>query len=84
MKVEFFSADCRLCQRALTMIRARFPDLEIEVHRAAECRDGRCCALAEQYGVRAVPSLVVEGRVAIQGVPSGRDLAQLQTLLVGA
>ena len=37
--------------------------VEIDVHRASECKDGSCCVLAEQYGVRAVPSLVVDGKV---------------------
>lgn len=83
MRVEFFSADCRLCQRALDMVRARFPETEIIIHSAARCQDGRCCALAEEYGVRAIPSLVMNGHVVVQGIPSDRDLVRLQALLVG-
>ncbi len=81
MKVEFFSAECRLCQRTLDIVRENFPNLEIDVHRASECKDGSCCALAEQYGVRAVPSLVVDGEVALVGLPDEHDIKLLSTLL---
>jgi len=77
MKVEFFSADCRLCERTLGLLSARFPDVEIEVHRASECVDGSCCELAAQYGVRAIPSLVVDGRVVLVGVPDEQMLQGL-------
>ena len=61
MKIEFFSAECRLCERTLGIIKENFPSLEIDVHWASECKDGSCCALTEQYGVRAVPSLAGKG-----------------------
>ncbi len=80
MKVEFFSAGCRLCQRTLSIVKENFPNLEIDVHRASECKDGSCCALAEQYGVRAVPSLVVDGEVALVGLPDEHDIKSLSTL----
>ncbi len=80
MKIEFFSAECRLCQRTLGILEENFPNLEINVHRASECRDGSCCALAEQYGVRAVPSLVVNGKVALVGLPDEHDIDILSTL----
>lgn len=80
-RVEFFSADCRLCERTLQVVASRYPDVPIQVHRASECRDGSCCALAERYGVRAVPSLVVDGRVVLVGLPTERDLAALAPVL---
>ena len=79
-KVEFFSAECRLCQRTPGIIKENFPNLEIDVHRASECKDGSCCALAEQYGVRAVPSLVVDGEMILVGLPDERDMELLSTL----
>lgn len=80
MKVEFFSAECRLCQRTLDIVKENFPSLEIDVHRASECQDGSCCVLAEQYGVRAVPSLVVNGKVVLAGFPDEHDIELLSTL----
>lgn len=83
MKVEFFDAGCRLCERTLSILNENFPAVEIEVHRAAECVDGSCCALATRYGVRAVPSLVVDGRVVLVGVPGEQDLKPLAAILQG-
>ncbi|MGQ9469734.1 MAG: thioredoxin family protein [Nitrososphaerales archaeon] len=81
MKAEFFSAECRLCERTLNMLKHAFPDIEIVVHRASECRDGSCCALAAQYGVRAVPSLVLDGKVVLVGLPNERDIESLAKIL---
>ena len=80
MKVEFFSAECRMCEGTLNILKSNFPDLEIDVHRASECKDGSCCALAEQYGVRAVPSLVVDGKIALVGLPDEQDIKSLATI----
>ncbi len=81
MKAEFFSAECRLCERTLNMLNHAFSDIEIDIHRASECKDGSCCALAEQYGVRAVPSLVVDGQVVLVGLPDEHDIKRLSTIL---
>lgn len=82
MQVEFFSAECRLCETTLSWIEDHFPEVDITVHRDSECIDGSCCRLAEQYGVKAVPSLVVGGQVVLVGCPSAEDLVRLQKLLV--
>ena len=34
MKVEFFSAGCRLCEQTLDMLEHTFPHVEVVVHRA--------------------------------------------------
>jgi glutaredoxin len=80
MKVELFRADCKLCDRTLDILNENFPNLEIDVHRSSECTDGSCCSLAEQYGVRAVPSLVVNGKVCLVGLPGEHDIKLLSTL----
>ena len=81
IKVEFFSAECRLCARTFDILKENFSNLDIDVHRASECKDGRRCALAEQYGVRAVPSLVVNGEVALTGLPSKLAIELLSAVL---
>jgi len=81
MRAELFSAGCKLCERTEVMLKHHFPHIDWIVHRAAECRDGSCCTLAEQYGVQAVPSLVVEGQVVMVGVPGVKELAGLHPLL---
>lgn len=77
MKAEFFSAGCRLCDQALDLLFNYLPGVAIEVHRAAECVDGKCCELAARYGIRAVPALVVDGRIALVGVPDEQTLKTL-------
>lgn len=81
--IEFFSADCRLCEACLAVLRERFPGLEMVVHRAAECSDGSCCRRAESYGVRAVPALVVNGKIVLTSLPTEEDLRRLEPLLGG-
>ena len=81
MSIEFFSAECRLCDRTLGLLRQTFPSLKIIVHRQSECVDGSCCALAEKYGVRAVPSLVIDGKVVMVGLPGEHDIKDLAKIL---
>ncbi|MFQ6616741.1 MAG: thioredoxin family protein [Fidelibacterota bacterium] len=83
MKAEFFSAGCRLCETTLKAIQEKFPGLEMEIHLASECVDGRCCELAQNYGVRAVPSLVVDGNVILTGLPDESTLKSLTQVLTG-
>ena len=81
MSIEFFSAECRLCDRTLGLLKQTFPDLKMIIHRQSECIDGSCCALAEKYGVRAVPSLVIDGKVVLVGFPSEQEIKDLATIL---
>ncbi len=82
MSIEFFSAECRLCDRTLALLRQTFPSLKIIVHRQSECVDGSCCALAEKYGVRAVPSLLINGKVVLVGYPNEHEIEELTKVLV--
>lgn len=81
MKVEYFSAECKLCNRALVMLEHHFPNIQIQVHKQSECVDGHCCALAGQYGVRAVPALVVDEKLVLTGIPSDKDINRLKKIL---
>ncbi|MGH2396290.1 MAG: thioredoxin family protein [bacterium] len=84
MKLEFFSAECKLCNSALDSLYAALPSFPIIVHRQSECVDGSCCELAASYGVRAVPSLVVDGKIALVGRPSLSELESLASSLAAA
>ena len=68
IRIELFRANCKMCDRMEVVVRNLLPkNAEFIVHRAEECKDGSCCALAEKYGVNAVPTLVINGRVAVVG-----------------
>jgi hypothetical protein len=81
MDNEFFSAECRLCDRTLGLLKKAFPDLQMTIRRQSECVDGSCCALAEKYDVRAVPSLVVDGKVVLVGLPGEQEIQDLAKIL---
>ncbi len=84
MRIELFLSDCKLCKRMENLVRALFPHLEIEIHRASECVDGSCCIRAAEVGVRAVPTLAVDGRVVQVGFPTEEELEHLKQLLGSA
>jgi copper chaperone CopZ len=82
IKLELFSAECRLCERTIGMLEERFPGLPLEIHKASECTDGSCCQLAEGYNVNAVPSLVLNGKLLITGIPKNEDLEKLAEMIL--
>ncbi len=83
MLVELFLADCKLCETMIEMMKTHFPDIDMVVHRASECVDGSCCLRAKDVGVRAVPTLAVDGRVVQVGVPTEVEIDRLKGILKG-
>lgn len=69
-KVEVFSAECQLCKITVNNLKklSQKPGIDFIVHKASECADGSCCRLAANYGIYAVPSLVVDGKLVKVGV----------------
>lgn len=85
MQLELFSGECKLCERTEVIVRSIAPDIPLQVHRSSECVDGSCCRLAESYGVRAVPTLVADGKIIYVGLPEADELRQiLNTLLTSS
>ncbi len=72
-KVEIFSADCPLCRETIAMVKEAdcCQAADIKVH---ACSGDECCQPAKNYKIRAVPSIVIDGRLAIEGRPSLKDL----------
>ncbi len=83
MRVELFRADCRLCERTENTLRYILKDYDVEliVHRASECKDGSCCRLAEIYGIKAVPSIVVDGELVHVGILDEEGISKLKGIL---
>lgn len=64
-RIEVFSAGCPLCRKVIT---------EIEVGKCSGCQlnvydISENMADAERYGVRVVPTTVIDGEVVIEGRP---------------
>ena len=61
-KVEVFSAGCALCEEVIDVVkREAGSSSEVIVH---NMKDARALARAEELGIRSVPAVVVDGRLA--------------------
>jgi len=68
-RIEVFTGDCPLCREALDAVEAgKCGSCELVERNLA--RDFAANAeAARQYGVRAVPTIVVDGRIKVEGAP---------------
>lgn len=74
-KIEVFTADCPLCKDTLAMIKKEAcSECEIIERR---CSGNECCDPAKDYGVKAVPTIVVDGKIAIIGKPALDQVKEL-------
>ncbi len=70
-KIEIFTADCPLCRDTLKIIReAACSECEVIERR---CSGDECCDPAREYGIRAVPTVVVDGKIALVGKPTPEE-----------
>ncbi len=62
-KVEVFTAGCPICEEAVRLVNAMAcPSCEVQVYDLREgCATNECREKATQYGMSAVPSVVVDG-----------------------
>ena len=74
-KIEVFTADCPLCRETLELIKKEAcRECEIIERR---CSGDECCELAKDYGIKAVPTVVVDGKIAIVGKPTLEEVKGL-------
>jgi glutaredoxin len=61
-KVEIFSAGCPLCRDAVELVRRiGCPSCEVKV---LDMKDPAVAARAKELGIRSVPAVIVDGRLA--------------------
>ena len=67
--IEVFTAGCRLCRSMLGMV---------EIGKCASCQlverdlggpDTHVRSLVEEYGIRAAPTIVIDGKIKVEGKP---------------
>ncbi len=81
-KIEIFSAGCPACEEAIRMVnRIAGQSCEVEV---LDMHRPEVAARAEQYGVRSVPAVAIDGRLADCCAGRGIDEATLRAAGVGA
>ena len=60
-KVEVFSAGCALCQEVIDVVKREVGSSQVIVH---NMMDARSLARAEELGIRSVPAVVIDGKLA--------------------
>ena len=80
-KVEIFSAGCPLCREAVLLVQnLACPSCDVSV---ADMGDPAVADRARSLGVRAVPAVVIDGKLADCCMDSGIDDAALRTAGIG-
>lgn len=80
--IEVFSAGCAVCDETVALVNAiACPSCEITV---LDMRDAKVASRAKQLGVRSVPAVVVDGRLADCCAGRGVDEASLRAAGIGS
>jgi glutaredoxin 3 len=78
-KVEVFSAGCALCHEVIDVVRQQAgSSCEVIVR---DMLDARVLARAEKFGIRSVPAVVIDGKLASCCAGGGVDLEVLKNEL---
>ena len=77
-KVEVFSAGCALCEEVIDVVRREAGSSSEVVVR--NMKDARGLARAEELGIRSVPAVVIDGRLA-SSAGGGVDIQALKSEL---
>lgn len=74
-RIEVFTADCPLCKDTLELIKKEAcSECEIIERR---CSGDECCEPAKSYGIRAVPTVVADGKIIFVGKPTLEEVKGL-------
>lgn len=64
--IEVFSAGCPLCNETLELVKNAVSACGCKVIER-RCTGNECCDEAKDYGVKAMPTVVVDGRIRFEG-----------------
>lgn len=76
-RIEVFTAGCPLCNETLELVKRSVSECGCDVIER-RCTGDECCAEAKQYGVRAMPTVVVDGKIVFEGRISEAQAALLK------
>lgn len=80
-KIEVFSAGCAICEDIVALInRIACPSCEVEI---LDMQKPEVARKARAYGVRSVPAVAVDGRLAACCAGQGPDESQLRAAGIG-
>ncbi len=78
-KIEVFSAGCAFCHEVIDVVRQEVGSSSEVIVR--NMLDARVLARAEKFGIRSVPAVVIDGKLASCCTPRGVDLQVLKSEL---
>lgn len=80
-KIEVFSAGCAACQKTVELVRSlACPSCEVAL---LDMQDPQVARRAETLGIRSVPAVLVDGRLADCCAGTGPDEASLRRAGIG-
>ncbi len=71
-KIEVFTADCPLCKDTLKTVKEVTKECGCEVIER-RCKGTECCEPAKKYKIKAIPSIVVDGKLVHVGKLSAKE-----------
>lgn len=80
-KIEIFSADCPVCKEAIEKVKAEAcSSCEVIVHNMS---DSEVYNKSKEYGVKSVPAVVIDGKLANCCENGGINIETLKSLGLG-
>jgi glutaredoxin len=80
-KIEIFSAGCAVCKKTIELVnQLACPSCEVKV---LSTRDPKVASRAKRLGIRSVPAVVIDGKLAECCSGRGPDKAALQAAGLG-
>ncbi len=80
-KIEVFSAGCQICQEAVAQVKQlACPSCELQV---LDMQDQAVAARAKQLGIRSLPAVAVDGKLADCCAGRGLDESKLKAAGIG-
>ncbi len=74
--IEVFTAGCPVCRETLELVQKTVSSRGCEVTEQ-RCEGETCCAPARSYGIKALPSIVVDGKIVFEGRPALEQAREL-------
>ena len=84
-KVEVFTAGCSVCEDTIKMVKdLSCESCEVKVYNLNEaCGSGECLEKVNAYGIKRLPTVVVDGKIADCCVTTGPTIEGLKAAGVG-
>ncbi len=84
-KVEVFTAGCSVCEDTVKMVKdLACESCELTVYNLNEpCNSGDCLEKVKEYGIKRLPTVVVDGKIADCCVTSGPTRESLKAAGIG-